>query len=351
MNQRRQNPAFTLVELPAVSKCKRRAFTLVELLVVIAIIGVLVSLLLPAVQAAREAGRRTQCANHLKQLGLAAQSHLSATQRWPTGGWGYKWIGDPNLGNSWQQPGGWIFNVLPYMEEQNVYDLQRGQTGAAKTAAASKMIATPLPGLICPSRRSVQTFEIHSMWADSATPFYADSTPKLARADYAANSGDVYVDAGSNNSGMPYWGPNDYPSGIAASAGWQLITEYATGIVFPASMVSAAHVRDGLSKTYLFGEKYLEADSYENGWDPGDNENMYIGDNGDIARWAGPGYSPQTDRLGYVDWHIYGSAHAGVFNMVFCDGSVHQLSYEIDDTLHGYLANRMDGKVVDLSDF
>lgn len=101
-----------------------RGFTLVELLVVIAIIGVLVALLLPTVQAAREGARRIQCSNHLKQLGTAALNHLDAHRIFPTNGWGCFWIGDPDRGVDWQQPGGWIFNLLTYVEQNDVYDMQ-----------------------------------------------------------------------------------------------------------------------------------------------------------------------------------------------------------------------------------
>ena len=104
----------------------REGFTLVELLVVIAIIGILVALLLPAVQAAREAARRNQCVNNLKQLSLGALNHEAAHKHFPSTGLGNSWIGDPNYGYGRKQPGGIFFNVLPYIEEQTLHDMGMG---------------------------------------------------------------------------------------------------------------------------------------------------------------------------------------------------------------------------------
>ena len=128
-----------------------RGFTLVELLVVIAIIGILIALLLPAIQAVREAGRRTQCKNNLKQLGLAAMNHLGTQKFFPSSGWGYRWTGDPDRGYGPEQPGGWLYNLLPFLDEKLIHDAAKGLTGTAKSTALAQMNAMPVPELNCPS--------------------------------------------------------------------------------------------------------------------------------------------------------------------------------------------------------
>ena len=348
-----------MTEIEKKPRAKQGAFTLVELLVVIAIIGILIALLLPAVQSAREAARRLQCANHLKQIGLAIQNHVAATERFPTNGWGYAWIGDPDKGNDWRQPGGWMFNILPYLEQQTVYDLQSGKSSSSsptKTAAASQMLQTPLEAMHCPSRRPAQVYPTQDTYAHFRSPKYADETMEVARADYAANGGDVMTSPSSNSSGISDAGPSDYTVGSSAATrgAYQKVAALATGIIYAASEIKMRDVTDGTSYTYVAGEKYLDPDHYLDGTGAGDNENMYMGDNGDIVRWttftsANDNFQPRQDKSGANIYQPFGSAHAGGFNMVFCDGSVRTINYTIDRETHRRLGNRHDGEVIDSS--
>ena len=136
----------------------RRGMTLVETLMVVGIISLLIQLLLPAVQAAREAARRVQCDNKLRQLALACQTHVDTQKHFPTGGWTHTWVGEPERGFGRRQPGGWCYNLLPFLEEKPVHELARGTIGAERRARLRTMTETPVAAFVCPSRRAVQAF-------------------------------------------------------------------------------------------------------------------------------------------------------------------------------------------------
>ena len=125
-------------------------FTLVELLVVVAIIAILIGLLLPAVNSARESGRVVQCKNNLKQMGMACLAHEEAQGFFPTGGWGWFWVGDPDGGYGYSQPGGWIYNILPHTDKSDLHDLGLGGSTSVKNQAVLKLVATPLTFTNCP---------------------------------------------------------------------------------------------------------------------------------------------------------------------------------------------------------
>jgi prepilin-type N-terminal cleavage/methylation domain-containing protein len=345
-------------------------FTLVELLVVITIIGVLIALLLPAVQAAREAARMAQCRNNLKQLSLGCLNHEHVLGCFPTSGWGAWWVGDPDRGGGKRQPGGWAFCVLPYIEQQALHDLGTGlgtglpdAPGPRKSAANTQRMATPVTTMYCPTRRSPLAYpDACGGWCPS---FNVATTPSAeARLDYAANLGD-------RGTLVPAYGAQ-VPSSFAAVddnlfTGWEFdnpnpqLYLAGTGISYQHSQVKVVDVTDGCSNTYLLGEKPICPDYYLTGQDNGDDWSFVTGAQDDIDRevsYLNPSsptgftyYPPLQDTPGYNDYPGFGSAHAVGLNMSMCDGSVRTINYSIDPETHRRLGNRKDGLTLDGSAF
>jgi prepilin-type N-terminal cleavage/methylation domain-containing protein/prepilin-type processing-associated H-X9-DG protein len=316
-----------------------RGFTLVELLVVIAIIGILVALLLPAIQAAREASRRTMCFNNLKQMGLAVQQHIDVTKHFPSGGWGHYWVGLPDRGFDKKQPGSWVYNILPFAELNSLHDLGAGTTGDALETANAQRIETPVPLFMCPTRgRS----GLYPYGTDVPLNFrLSKPTARQTRADYSINGGDLRQ--------APLGGPDTLAQGDDPSYPWPDMSGQ-DGICFMRSLIGVKQVTDGLSKTFLIGEKYLDPDLYETSDDPGDNETMWAADDLDQLRWTGKfgkkGAVLQQDTPGALLYESFGGPHTGGCNFAFCDGSTRSVDFEIDTEVLRCLGNRKDGSAI-----
>ncbi|MCR5164304.1 MAG: DUF1559 domain-containing protein [Thermoguttaceae bacterium] len=317
---------------------KTSAFTLVELLVVIAIIGMLVGLLLPAVQQAREAARVMQCSNNLKQMGLATMNHETAMQFFPSAGWGCYWVGDADLGAGPKQPGSWEYQLLPYMEQTALYNIMTdGSITTMSKTKADVMVQTPLSFLYCPSRRSPKNYPSTSGTASN----YSTNITERAKSDYASCMGDFSYP-------QTYQRTSTYDA--VANGTFKPTDDSAviTGIMYSMSQTRMGDIRDGTTNTYLVGEKGINASCYEVSVS-GDDLGCYSGFDDDNSRTCARDQSgglPRQDRAGYDSHFLFGGCHAGSFGMVMCDASVQRISYSIDIEVHERLGNRRDGQVV-----
>ncbi len=347
----------------------RRGFTLVELLVVIAIIGVLVGLLLPAVQAARESARRSQCQNNLKQIGVGFLNHETTHKFLPCAGWSCWSVGDALLGAGRKQPGGWMYQILPFIEQQAVFNLTNdGNKGAVtpqQKEGSIKLQQSAVATFNCPSRRPAKlfTYALSNQW----TPHNGDRSLQVARGDYAANAGD-------GEGGVKFFYPdkNDYydvvtelappydkppPDPVTGQNEWPPF-DGQTGVNYPGAEIQIKHILDGTGNTYMVGEKYVNGAQYESSGDTdgGDNHSIFQGFDWDINRWASDKkddayWPPKQDTPNLDNYQGFGSAHATAWHVVMCDGSVHPVSYDIDIKIHKQLANRLDGEAVSSASF
>ena len=351
---------------------QRKGFTLVELLVVITIIGMLMALLLPAVQNAREAARVSQCNNNLAQMGRACLGMEAERGHFPSAGCTWRWQGDADAGPSVAQPGGWSYSILPYMEQMATFMLSSdGQimtiTEQQKRGAATCYQAL-IPTFTCITRRPCKLRSIGSIPGINAN---APDGNMGMRGDYAGNFGSpinnkavfTSVDIGYNHGG----GGDNYKLN---ASDWTQIYKFVSsgefrpadyygvnGVIYDFSRVKTDDIFDGNGNTYLIGEKYIPTAYYERGDWGSDNEGVFCGTDQDNLRTGGKlgtalsnntphwadddAYLPKQDSN--QDTVPFGSAHTGSWGMVMCDGSAHRLSYSIDGHVHIQLAARNDG--------
>ncbi len=307
----------------------RSAFTLVELLVVIAIIGVLVALLLPAVQAAREAARRSQCTNNLRQLGLALHNHHDTFNVLPFARTG----GRP-------QSISWVPLIMPYIEQNNLLNLFTGSIGFPMYTPASENAATninitinninrtqfqatgalkiPVKLFVCPTRRKV------GFVAANGGSTYGNVTGVCS--DYAVNYGST---TNSNNNDGPFW----------LNQG----DKYGVGQRF-------AEITDGLSTTILMGEKHVRIFTMKNNqaaiWNTMDGPNDYCVYAGkpafSVGRIGGP-IAPLALTNDDAYRNQFGSWHPGVVPVLLGDGSTPLLRVSMSTVVLGNLCSKLDG--------
>jgi prepilin-type N-terminal cleavage/methylation domain-containing protein/prepilin-type processing-associated H-X9-DG protein len=286
----------------------RPGFTLVELLVVIAIIGVLVALLLPAIQAAREAARASQCKNHLKQVGLAAHQYHDTMGRLPAG-----WIANQPEGD----PGwGWSSALLPYMEQRNLDEsIKRHLPIADPMNQAAR--ETVVPVLLCGSDPHPKVFtifgggeggdedEAFATNVDSGTAMF-----RMARSNYVGMFGALEIE--------------ENPAG-------------GDGVFFFLSRTRFAEITDGLSSTLLVGERYAkQGNSVWAGVVEGANEAM--------VRVVGVGDHVPNDPHHHFD--DFASYHPGGVHFLFGDGSVQRINSGIDLEVYQAMCTRAGGEAV-----
>ncbi len=296
----------------------KRGFTLVELLVVIAIIGILIALLLPAVQAAREAARRMQCSNNMKQLGLAAHNYMSAHGHFPPGAY---WLHE-NIG----APGGLLVVLLPYIESGALLDNFSFARAAVKYPNV-EIAEQHIPTYRCPSESGENEFD-----------------------ELFTAAGGRFV----NSNYVGVMGAEETVSGAHFEEG-HCGRYYIDGVFYPNSEVKARDISDGLANTLAFGERTYQLRAWASGaYHYGDTTSHVCVYSAKNVRWPinsdssmlyfrdkGPPFTCVFNDL------YFGSRHPGGAQFCFADGSVHFVNETIDFDTYQDMAIRNDGNVLD----
>ncbi len=332
----------------SVAASKRCGFTLVELLVVIAIIGILVALLLPAVQAAREAARRSQCINNLKQIALGAHNYHSTHGTFPPA----------LLTGSGEAT--WALLLMPYVEEPAIVDLWQHDLSVPYTTAISTYYRvsdtaqrTAPPIYTCPSRRRPDEFVSKERNTRNVSGSGMIGGPG-ALSDYAGNAGSLDTFKCGAQTGWSFTKPY-VPNGtmlFPRVVGGKEVFVNSTTVEW-SYRLSIAKITDGSSKTFLFGEKHVRPEEF--GMVAGGDISTYNDDLFDsLIRTVGSGITGDyplaqspNDDLNNTDRAVqFGSMHPGVCHFAFADGSVTGISMTTDLNVLRRLADRRDGDPV-----
>ena len=319
----------------------RRGFTLVELLVVIAIIGILVALLLPAIQAAREAARRAECQNNLKQIGLAIHMFHDARNTLPPS----------------RLPchhGTWASLLWPYLEEANVAERWVERDSYHYQPEANLLVQ--VDAYLCPTRRNPPQLSQEGQDArhnqrhrsgglsdyavsiGSGTDF--DSEPPIT---YQGDGEGQGKDDDGDSIGIPN---GAFRRGKGECFGFDPDLKYYGNYESP---ISFKRITDGLSKTVFVGEKHLTEEGF--GLKRFNDNSVYNGDfHRTFARYGGvvAPIAVPTDPADNLPHAPFGSSHPGICQFVFGDGSVQGLSTSIDPIPFGFMNAINDGEVVSL---
>jgi prepilin-type N-terminal cleavage/methylation domain-containing protein len=319
LTQQQTNQGFNI---SAARNPLRQGFTLVELLVVIAIIGILVALLLPAIQSAREAARRSQCTNNLKQIGLAIQLYESTHKFMPMSREGCHHYT-------------WASALWPFLEEGSI--AQQWHPTDPFWFQSLANIQYQVPTYYCPTRRSPPQLS-QPPCDDRFAPFRG-----AALSDYAVVIGD---DDGPWDSWTLATSEKMKPAGCFVVA----TCRCEGGLPNLRFLGNCKHyiqlkmVQDGLSKMLLVGEKHVPVAKV--GHADGGDCSVYSADVLiNLGRFAGVQY-PLAVTPNENSTYSFGSSHTGICQFVFGDGGVRALPVSLDSVVLGYLANRRDGNVV-----
>ena len=322
---------------------RRSAFTLVELLVVIAIVGILIAMLLPAVQQVREAARNVTCKNKLRQIGLATLNFESVHEALPPARLFPKLDALPPMDKGRSQPS-WLVRILPYVEHGPLFE--KWDLNKEYQDQLEEIKDRPLDIFICPSRRTIDNAttpggisEVEVTAACGCGGVFLIKIVGGATGDYAGNQGDLSPGVtGSRND--YYWGGNGTGAIISSQA-----VEDSQGNLNWIDRITLASITDGTSNTYLAGELHVTPKQLNT---VPFNGPIFNGE--DLAaftRVGGPGVPIATSR-NFVPSQVlgFGSWHPGICNFVNVDGSVGSVKNELDTVTLGQLCNRKDGDVV-----